>query len=619
MKLLTLNLIPTDSSTLNTMHTMKTILSILSLTAALVMSAWAQPSYLNYQGKLTDANGVALVNASYLVEFNIYDQATGGTRVWGPFLCDGGTGNGHAPKAAVVGGRFNVVLGERDTIDRMLSDAFRGAIRFVEIKVAGGAPIDPRQQVLSAAYAFNSSYAAGMSLVGDDTIKPNGKIGIGTQSPQDQLQIGDYSSSANQYLSIKSSGGNEFQTGIKFRHFDDSLGFNIEDDERGGMDGLNFIRYPFGAPTSAMFIDRYNGNVGIGTSTPANPAQASRVLNIAGNNSGSFPGTAAIVYSSPVNNQTWSAGTTTDGSFRFFKYGGGSSTVVVPVLQSVSTVGVGATTVNGEEIDSSGSALWLNRRSAEDVNVGYGGGDIHLGDGDSRVSINKSYPDVTFTARKKSGDEYGALFEWADGENAVGIAKSGDDDYALKVWGKATRDNGNTSWDALSDRRFKTNIHSLHAALEMLDRVRPVRFQYNAKYRSENPRVLETEQFGVIAQEFAGVFPDFVSTNAAGYLTVNTSPLVFFAAAAIQELHQLVRKKDAQITALEQKADKVAGLEKENVAMQKEIVALQKQVASQQQASTQWEARFSALEKVVAKAGPATGGSRDRASLSQAD
>ena len=81
--------------------------------------------------------------------------------------------------------------------------------------------------------------------------------------------MGDFSVLADQYLSIKTAGGNTYRAGIKFRHLDDTGGFNIEDSEVGGENGLRILRYPYGSPDLAMFIDRLSGHVGIGTATPA--------------------------------------------------------------------------------------------------------------------------------------------------------------------------------------------------------------------------------------------------------------------------------------------------------------------------------------------------------------
>ena len=97
------------------------------------------------------------------------------------------------------------------------------------------------------------------------------RIGVGTSLPLDPLQIGDYSS-GDQALSIKSAGGSRFRTGIKFRHNDDSSGFNIEDND-SAPNGLNFQRLPSSDPVSALFIDRASGNVGIGTTAPVTTLQ----------------------------------------------------------------------------------------------------------------------------------------------------------------------------------------------------------------------------------------------------------------------------------------------------------------------------------------------------------
>lgn len=127
---------------------------------ALAIFAEAQPDYVNYQGLLKDAEGQPLSTGHYQMEFNIYDEATGGgTLIWGPFFYDDGSGDGHAKEVPVSNGRFNVILGPKDTSGRYLSDSFGGDMAFVEISVAGGDPILPRQQILSTPYALESANA----------------------------------------------------------------------------------------------------------------------------------------------------------------------------------------------------------------------------------------------------------------------------------------------------------------------------------------------------------------------------------------------------------------------------------------------------------------------------
>jgi microcystin-dependent protein len=138
---------------------MKRIVPTIMLVASLVTCVCAQPAFINYQGRLLDAAGQPLANDTYTLEFNIYDSANDGAKVWGPFLYDDGGAIGHGPKAVVANGRFNVILGTHDTANRPLTNAFTAENRFVEIKVNGGDPILPRQQFLSAPYALEATSA----------------------------------------------------------------------------------------------------------------------------------------------------------------------------------------------------------------------------------------------------------------------------------------------------------------------------------------------------------------------------------------------------------------------------------------------------------------------------
>ena len=147
--------------------------------------SWAAPSYVNYQGLLNGADGQPLPTGNYTMQFNIYDQAQLGTRVWGPFIFDGGVAAGHGPLVPVVNGRFNVIIGPQDTNGVPISGAFGGTNRFMEITVAGGPPILPRQQFLSTAYTFeainaqyaqSSGQAASLGQVAADVLAPPGSI-----------------------------------------------------------------------------------------------------------------------------------------------------------------------------------------------------------------------------------------------------------------------------------------------------------------------------------------------------------------------------------------------------------------------------------------------------------
>jgi hypothetical protein len=145
------------------------------------MASYAQsvPELINYQGKLTDANGMAIENGIYQLEFNIYDAKTGGVRVWGPQVFEA---------VPVVNGFFNVILGEQETDingaqltdGAFISTAFLSGNRFLGVKINSGNELLPRQQVLSSPYAIKANKATHHS-----NIIPPGSIQAywGTSAP----------------------------------------------------------------------------------------------------------------------------------------------------------------------------------------------------------------------------------------------------------------------------------------------------------------------------------------------------------------------------------------------------------------------------------------------------
>ncbi|MGO8929798.1 MAG: hypothetical protein ACLQU3_23270 [Limisphaerales bacterium] len=145
------------------------------LTAAVLLaSIWAThaqnvPALINYQGQLVDGTGTPLPNGNYELTFRIYSADPGGSLLWGPQVL---------PSVALVGGRFNVVLGPTDAGGQAVTAAFSNAVAYLEIQVGANSPISPRQQVLSAPYALqaeNSEFLAGYGwdAVFTDTGRPD--------------------------------------------------------------------------------------------------------------------------------------------------------------------------------------------------------------------------------------------------------------------------------------------------------------------------------------------------------------------------------------------------------------------------------------------------------------
>ena len=163
-----------------------------------------------------------------------------------------------------------------------------------------------------------------------------------------------------------------------------------------------------------------------------------------------------------------------------------------------------------------------------------------------------------------------------DSSLRVGIGRSATANR-LEVEGEASKTTSG-SWAANSDARIKSEIAGITNALDTLDRVRLVSFNYSDAYRAQHPTIENHRYLNVVAQEFQLIFPDYVRGSgeklASGeeILQVDTYPLTIYSAAAIQELRREVGAKEERIRLLEQKnsalEDRLAALERAVVTLQ---------------------------------------------------
>lgn len=132
----------------------------------------------------------------------------------------------------------------------------------------------------------------------------------------------------------------------------------------------------------------------------------------------------------------------------------------------------------------------------------------------------------------------------------------------LEVEGNASKTAAG-SWLANSDARIKEDIQPISGALDKLSQVRLVSFRYTDDYRRQHPSVEDRAYLNVVAQEFQKVFPEAVKqsgeklANGDGILQVDTYPLTIYSAAAVQELQQQLKGKDARIAELEKRLERI--------------------------------------------------------------
>jgi hypothetical protein len=143
----------------------------------------------------------------------------------------------------------------------------------------------------------------------------------------------------------------------------------------------------------------------------------------------------------------------------------------------------------------------------------------------------------------------------------VGIARVAATN-AFEVEGDASKTVAG-GWLANSDARIKDDVQTITNALERLDKVRLVSFKYNDDYRSQHSSIEDRRYMNVVAQEFREVFPEYVKSsgeklaNGEDILQVDAYPVTVYSAAAVQELHAIVKDKDAEIAELKERLSKL--------------------------------------------------------------
>ena len=140
----------------------------------------------------------------------------------------------------------------------------------------------------------------------------------------------------------------------------------------------------------------------------------------------------------------------------------------------------------------------------------------------------------------------------ANGRVSLGGAVASANE-ALHVLGHAYKSSGGSSWTNSSDRRLKKNINDFHDGLDLIEKIRPVTYQYNGK-EGLNP---DEEYVGIIAQEMREIAPYMISEykgqDGNDYLKYDESALIYIVVNAMQEQQAQIEELISENTELKQK------------------------------------------------------------------
>ena len=300
------------------------------------------------------------------------------------------------------------------------------------------------------------------------TIKSDGKVGIGTTSPNANLHVGsDNATGDATNPAIQIGGTSSYRMGL----YTSAEGAVIEN--KNGDDGIQFRVKTKG---EAVRIDGGSGDVGIGTTSPQS------ALHIAEGGSGSDGGSVLTLsqtgFGSIVNNDDL-------GSVHF----GG-----------VTSGGVGIH--NAAKIMVEGDATWANN------------------DYPTRMSFFTTVDGASSATEKMRIGNNGQLTAFSQ-TNTIGLAlaqqTTGDVDNAIRyernstiahdgdvrfvVFSSGNVQNTNNSYGAISDQTKKENIVDATGKLDELKQVKIRNFNFIGD---------DQKQIGVIAQELETIFPSMV-------------------------------------------------------------------------------------------------------------
>lgn len=140
-------------------------------------------------------------------------------------------------------------------------------------------------------------------------------------------------------------------------------------------------------------------------------------------------------------------------------------------------------------------------------------------------------------------------------QGQVGIGTTNTNGFMLAVNGSAAKPGGGT-WSVLSDPRTKSEIVPLSGALDRLMRLHGYEYTYRPEF-VESGLALPGRQTGLMADEVAEVFPDWVVRGSDGYMRVAERSTTALMVEAIRDLRA---EKDARVSELRERIRKLGAM-----------------------------------------------------------
>jgi hypothetical protein len=531
------------------------------------------PEFMTYQGFLVDANGQPLAPsnpANYPVIFRIYDQATGGTKLWA-----------EQQIVTIDKGNFSVLLGEGTEVSGEarppLSTVFGGSglaasasDRYLGVTVTiSGTPTEilPRLRLLPAPYAYLARHANAL-------VDGNGQPLVAAGTGNNLVVAGNVT--ANAFV-----GNGASLTGLDAGN----VTSGVLADAR--IPGLNASKITAGVLAADRIPGLDASKIAAGTLADAR---------LSGN-----------VARRDVAN-TFATDMQINGDLRLGQ--------VVNTAPGLPGYGKGLNFSGAPDVsatwDSDNSdPLWIGRYNVADnqselrINIGddpggTGGRDaLVIGttrgswtplftlDNYGKMGINTTDMSYALNIRDTTNDPRVRLVNkdgnYADFGRAVNYLYL---QLNSSYWNSGNRMvyyDGDANWDFASDRRLKKDIQDAEPMLDRVLKVQVRRFRW--KDGPDDAKLM----LGVVAQELQSCFPEMVSevTPPDGGEKILTVGYGDFAVIAIKAIQELKARHDEELHRMQAQLDRLAGLEAKAArvdALEQEVAALKRLVQTLVQA-----------------------------------
>ena len=123
-----------------------------------------------------------------------------------------------------------------------------------------------------------------------------------------------------------------------------------------------------------------------------------------------------------------------------------------------------------------------------------------------------------------------------------------------------------TTFYQSSDKRLKTNIETIKNPLDIVDKLRGVRFNWNEKVCDINKNIdLSRPEIGVIAQEIEDVLPEVIKNGLSGYKAVRYDKIVSLLIECIKEQQKQFKNQKNEIDSLQSQINELKTMFKNNI------------------------------------------------------